>query len=421
MAYRDIIISAYACNPCNESYPHGTCKAMRCRPFSCSGACKEWRSPTAQQTPSYIEQIFPDPETRPVVITVGHQAPGQPGTGDFANTIRKGGASWLHDAVFAAAAKDKVNFPKGTSDGRIALIGFSAGCGALDEILRNDDMASRIDTVIALDGLHGSWKGGSRGTVQRQTVEAAQRVDPASIAQWVRYAERAARGVGPTLIVTHSGVVMDYPSTYETAAALELATVAVPGVAESAPRTMIDPAGMRDPVAPLQDDRGGFWPSQHNAPYAVVKLRSLGLAHWFQRGRMIVAGYVPTHDADGYPGSSRPEGDQSAHIAHCQWVQDLVLREVLAPKWSKACTASSVGFEAKRAVIGQTVLTRGRLRLGGLEGLGGDEEVCVTDGVYSDLLGDEIDTYRRNRALMLYGGAAVGLYALAQWWKRSGR
>jgi hypothetical protein len=94
---------------------------------------------------------------------------------------------------------------RGRSDahvGRIGLSAWSAGYGAVQRILAQP-VASRIDMVVLLDGLHAGYVDGH--------------VDDRSIAGIVSYAERAARGER-RMFVSHSSIIPPgYASTTETA------------------------------------------------------------------------------------------------------------------------------------------------------------------------------------------------------------
>lgn len=76
---------------------------------------------------------------------------------------------------------------------RLALVGWSAGYGAVVRILEHPDDADRVDAVLLLDGLHVSYREGTHD------------VEEAKIAGVIRYAERAKRGE-KLFLVNHSDI-----------------------------------------------------------------------------------------------------------------------------------------------------------------------------------------------------------------------
>jgi hypothetical protein len=85
---------------------------------------------------------------------------------------------------------------------KIGLSGWSAGYGAVAEILRNG-YARNVDTVVLLDGLHGGYREGS--------------LDESDLEPFVDFAQQAARG-RRFMFVSHSSIIPPgYASTTETA------------------------------------------------------------------------------------------------------------------------------------------------------------------------------------------------------------
>jgi hypothetical protein len=91
----------------------------------------------------------------------------------------------------------------GAHAGRIGLSSWSAGYGAVGQVLRDGAMADRVDTVVLLDGLHS----GLDGTT----------LDRGRLSPFVDFAERAARGE-KLMFVSHSSIIPPgYASTTQTA------------------------------------------------------------------------------------------------------------------------------------------------------------------------------------------------------------
>jgi hypothetical protein len=118
---------------------------------------------------------------------------------------------------FAGVVGDAVKRVGGTHVRRLGLVSWSAGYGAIQDVLSDDGFYAMVDTVVLLDGMHVDYKRGSP--------------DKAGMAVFERFAEDAASG-DKQMIVTHSSVTPgDYASTTETAAML-LASVGATRVEE---------------------------------------------------------------------------------------------------------------------------------------------------------------------------------------------
>ena len=121
---------------------------------------------------------------------------------------------------------------------RLGLTAWSAGYGAVQEILRQPAWRDRVDTVVLLDGMHAGYFGDG--------------LNEAQLEPFVRFAKRAAADKA-LMVVSHSSIIPPgYASTTETANFLihELGGRPVP--AKSRPS---DPMGLD-----LLDrfDKGGF-------------------------------------------------------------------------------------------------------------------------------------------------------------------
>jgi hypothetical protein len=123
---------------------------------------------------------------------------------------------------------------------RMALTSWSAGYGAVEEILRQPQHRARVDSVILLDGLHCDYANGGDGLVDL-TLE-----------PFVRFAHEAAEGQ-KLMIVSHSSIIPPgYASTTETANFLINELGGRPRAARS---RASDPMGL-DLVS--RYDQGGF-------------------------------------------------------------------------------------------------------------------------------------------------------------------
>ncbi|MBI4951724.1 MAG: hypothetical protein HY908_06795 [Myxococcales bacterium] len=120
----------------------------------------------------------------------------------------------------------------------LGLSAWSAGYGAVGELLARSEVARAVDTVVLLDGLHSGYVG--------------DEVDPGELAPFLSFARRAAAG-DKLMFVSHSSIIPPgYASTTETSNYL----VAMLGGRPRAGRARAsDPMGLE-----LLDhfDRGGF-------------------------------------------------------------------------------------------------------------------------------------------------------------------
>lgn len=122
------------------------------------------------------------------------------GSGPYESTFRGRTAfETLLDSIETALRKRS----PGARIGRIGLSAWSAGYGAIQNILANPEHMKRVDTVVLLDGLHCGYSGRSLNEVQ--------------LRPFVRFAEQAAAG-RKLMVVTHSSIIPPgYASTTETA------------------------------------------------------------------------------------------------------------------------------------------------------------------------------------------------------------
>lgn len=100
----------------------------------------------------------------------------------------------------------------GDSIGRVCVMGFSNGCIGVDEILRASD-SNRIDTVLVIDGMHGSYGYEGKSKVLK----------PAFYKNYLNHAAHVVNqdpelAESQVMVVSHSAIVPpDFPSTTETA------------------------------------------------------------------------------------------------------------------------------------------------------------------------------------------------------------
>lgn len=94
--------------------------------------------------------------------------------------------------------------------GQIALGGWSAGCGALRQILLDPASYARVRRVLCIDGVHTGYTHGTPGPFESD-------LDASNLEIWLRFGQDAMAGK-KRLIITHSEIFPGtFASTTETA------------------------------------------------------------------------------------------------------------------------------------------------------------------------------------------------------------
>lgn len=92
----------------------------------------------------------------------------------------------------------------------ILLGGWSAGCGAIRQILETPASYARVDAVLAIDGIHTGYTDGKPGPLE-------SKIDAGNLEVWLHLARDAAAGK-KRFLVTHSEIFPGtFASTTETA------------------------------------------------------------------------------------------------------------------------------------------------------------------------------------------------------------
>jgi len=98
----------------------------------------------------------------------------------------------------------------GTRFGRVLLGGWSAGSGAIRQILETPQSYRRVDGVLAIDGIHTGYVDGKPGPLE-------SKIDPGNLQVWVQLGRDAMQS-RKRAIVTHSEIFPGtFASTTETA------------------------------------------------------------------------------------------------------------------------------------------------------------------------------------------------------------
>jgi hypothetical protein len=136
-------------------------------------------------------------------------------------TVQAGAGSSAYEKLFA----DPATFPKllteaqaaaGITFAEIDLAGWSAGCGALRQILSDPASYARVHRVLCIDGVHAGYITAAPPTNAAPAPTDPQ-LDPANLQSWLRFGTDAIAG-HKRLIITHSEIFPGtYASTTETA------------------------------------------------------------------------------------------------------------------------------------------------------------------------------------------------------------
>jgi len=110
----------------------------------------------------------------------------------------------LQSLLEDAASKAGVTF------GAVTLAGWSAGCGAIRQILRDPTAYARVSSVLLIDGMHTDYVEGKPGPLESQ-------IGPDNLQIWLQLGRDAIAG-RKRMIVTHSEIFPGtFASTTETA------------------------------------------------------------------------------------------------------------------------------------------------------------------------------------------------------------
>jgi hypothetical protein len=123
-------------------------------------------------------------------------------------TVQLGAGSGSYAAALAdperfGALLSSAERKAGAKFGPVTVAGWSAGCGAIRELLKQPASLARIDRIIAIDGIHTDYVGGVPGPLE-SPLEAAK------LQGWLRFAREAMAG-RRRLLVIHTEI---FPGTY---------------------------------------------------------------------------------------------------------------------------------------------------------------------------------------------------------------
>jgi pimeloyl-ACP methyl ester carboxylesterase len=193
-------------------------------------------------------------------------------------------------------------FAPGTQPKRVALLGFSASCSAVAQVLASAD-GGRVDSVLAIDGIHTGYSDKVKHVVNANGMK-----------PWFEFGKYAV--VNERLFVdSHSSVVPpDYASTTETADWLwNTLTASSPAFVEpKLPDLSVPPTTVHVSAGPATGpDRTVDYPV---APYQPPR----------RAGGLIIL---------GCDNNDKPRGTAD-HIYQAKVMLPLALTRLLAPRWN---------------------------------------------------------------------------------------
>jgi hypothetical protein len=156
-----------------------------------------------------------------VLLVHFHGAPWIPETaaaraGDTVSlAVQLGSGSAVYARPFERAGRfsELVGEAEGAAEVQFAGVvvsGWSAGCGAVREVLRDTEGARRVDAAILIDGIHAGYSNGKPGPLESE-------IETAPLTPLAEFARLAMAG-SKRMLVTHSEVFPGtYASTTETA------------------------------------------------------------------------------------------------------------------------------------------------------------------------------------------------------------
>jgi hypothetical protein len=130
-------------------------------------------------------------------------------------SVQAGSGSSAYARLFDAPARfgqllREAEDKAGCHFGHILLGSWSAGYGAIREILKTPASYERVDAVLLIDGMHAGYIGDKPGPLE-------SKLDPANLEVWIKFARDAVAG-HKRFVVTHSEIFPGtFASTTETA------------------------------------------------------------------------------------------------------------------------------------------------------------------------------------------------------------
>ena len=179
-------------------------------------------SPAGRRFAVDLGTLFVPRGSRPELLVFFHGGQLIPEAAAFAQrqsavTIQLGPSSDSYVEAFQDQGRflkllDQVKARSGVAYSNVILAGWSAGCGGVRQIIRDDDAYKRISKVLCIDGMHAGYEPGSGPPGTKDT-----KLELDNLTMWLRLAKDSIAG-RKRFVLTHSEVFPGtFASTTETA------------------------------------------------------------------------------------------------------------------------------------------------------------------------------------------------------------
>jgi hypothetical protein len=176
--------------------------------------------PAGRREKLELGTLYLPPRARPVLLLFFHGGTWLPEVAAARNhvtvlSVQAGAGSASYARLFEdpgrfARLLSEAESKAGVRFERVWLGGWSAGCGAIRQILRTPESYARVAAVLAIDGIHTDYVDGKPGPLE-------SKIGAGNLEIWSQLARDAAAG-RKRLIVTHSEIFPGtFASTTETA------------------------------------------------------------------------------------------------------------------------------------------------------------------------------------------------------------
>jgi len=306
----------------------------------------------------------------PIFVSIGNvpAADGRPNANEFAahaNRLAQGAGGSFIRAMCKKAASSS-SWKRGDVIGRIAIVGYEHGVGALEWVVSNDPLADKVDCFCAFEHFHNPevWRElirySASGDGPLVVVTSSQRHDPfESSDSWQEIERIAAKGLG------------EVSDTYKLVGAKK---------ASVRPLALF---GIAEPPYSYPPHSSGLNPQGRQ----FYKLRNDG--EFLGDKWPVVTSY-----ADGNFVAIVFAGDSmEAEQFQRDWVQPCVFADLIIPRWAVECSQGSERASASPFVVGRRI-TRDRrqahsVMARGLPSLSGNEECVVYGKFATDILSQQ--------------------------------
>ena len=178
------------------------------------------RHPEGKREKLDLGALYVPPRARPVLLFFFHGGTWLPEIAAQRNrmavvTVQAGAGSGTYARLFTdprrfALLVAEAESKSGMKFARVVLAGWSAGNGAIRQILLAPESYARVDGILSIDGIHTDYPDGRPGPQE-------SKIGTANLAIWIQYARDAIAG-RKRMIVTHSEIFPGtFASTTETA------------------------------------------------------------------------------------------------------------------------------------------------------------------------------------------------------------